>query len=58
MNEVASKHGVPVSIISDRDARTTSRFWQAFQGCFGNKLNLNTVYHSSTNGQSKGRFRL
>ena len=46
MNEVVSKHGVPMSIVSDRDARFTSRFWQAFQKYFGTKLNLSTVYHS------------
>ncbi|GJZ49932.1 putative reverse transcriptase domain-containing protein [Tanacetum coccineum] len=31
MKEVVSRHGVSVSIISDRDGRSTSQFWQAFQ---------------------------
>ena len=46
INEVVSKHRVPMLIVLDRDAITTSRFGQAFQECFGTKLNLNTVYHS------------
>ena len=53
MNEVVTRHGVPVSIVSGRDARFTSKFWQAFQECFRTKLKLSTTYHPQTDGQSE-----
>ena len=50
INEVTSKYGVSVSIVLDRHVKFTSRFWQAFQECFGTKLNLNTAYNPQTDG--------
>ncbi|GJY80831.1 putative reverse transcriptase domain-containing protein [Tanacetum coccineum] len=45
LNEIVYRHGVPVSIISDRDSRFTSRFWQSMQEALGTKLDMSTAYH-------------
>nr|GEU36453.1 putative reverse transcriptase domain-containing protein [Tanacetum cinerariifolium] len=41
MKEVVTRHGVPISIISDRDGRFTSLFWQALHKALGTRLNMN-----------------
>ncbi|GJS80822.1 putative reverse transcriptase domain-containing protein [Tanacetum coccineum] len=50
-DEIVARHGVPVSIISDREARFTSRLWQAFQKALGTRLDMSTTYHPRTDGQ-------
>nr|GFA04958.1 putative reverse transcriptase domain-containing protein [Tanacetum cinerariifolium] len=47
------KHGVPVSIISDRDPIFASRFWRSLQESLGTNLDMSTAYHPQTDGQSK-----
>ncbi|GKF03132.1 putative reverse transcriptase domain-containing protein, partial [Tanacetum coccineum] len=51
INEIIARHGVPVSIISDRDSHFTSRFWQSLQKALGTRLDLSTTYHPKTDGQ-------
>nr|GEX12891.1 putative reverse transcriptase domain-containing protein [Tanacetum cinerariifolium] len=53
LKEVVSKHEVPVSIISDRDGRFVSQFWQSLQESFGTQLDMSTTYHPKIDGQSK-----
>ncbi|GKE88255.1 putative reverse transcriptase domain-containing protein, partial [Tanacetum coccineum] len=36
INEIVARHGIPTSIVSDRDGRFTSRFWQTMQKSVGN----------------------
>ena len=53
LKEVVSRHGVPTSIISDRDARFTSELWQTMHKSFGSRLDMSTAYHPQTDGQSE-----
>ncbi|KAI3725191.1 hypothetical protein L1987_64969 [Smallanthus sonchifolius] len=53
IGEIVSRHGVPVSIISDTDSHFTSRIWQTLQRALGTRLDMSTTYHTQTDGQSE-----
>ena len=53
IKEIARLHGIPISIILDRDPRFTSRFWGKLQEALGTRLNFITMFHPHTDGQSK-----
>ncbi|GKG24908.1 putative reverse transcriptase domain-containing protein [Tanacetum coccineum] len=53
LNEIVARHGVPISIISNRDSRFTSRFWQSMQKALGTRLDMSTAYLPQTDGQSE-----
>ncbi|GKA79884.1 putative reverse transcriptase domain-containing protein [Tanacetum coccineum] len=53
LNEIVARYGVPISIISDRDSRFTSRFWQSMQEALGTRLDMSTAYHPQTDSQSE-----
>ncbi|GJX14756.1 putative reverse transcriptase domain-containing protein [Tanacetum coccineum] len=53
IKEIVSRHGVPISIISDCDSHFTSRFWKSLQNALGTQLDMSTVYHPKTDGQSE-----
>ncbi|GJW02994.1 putative reverse transcriptase domain-containing protein [Tanacetum coccineum] len=53
LKEVVMKHGIPVSIICDRDPRFASNFWKSLQKALGTSLDMSTAYHPQTDGQSE-----
>nr|GEW89435.1 retrotransposon protein, putative, Ty3-gypsy subclass [Tanacetum cinerariifolium] len=53
LKEVVTRHGIPVSIICNRDPRFTSNFWKEFQKAMGTRLDMSTTYHPETDGQSE-----
>ncbi|GJU96406.1 putative reverse transcriptase domain-containing protein [Tanacetum coccineum] len=53
LKEVVTKHGIPVSIICDRDPRFASNFWKSLQKALGTSLDMSTAYHPQTDGQSE-----
>ncbi|GKA58265.1 putative reverse transcriptase domain-containing protein [Tanacetum coccineum] len=53
LKEVVSRHGVSISIISDKDIKFTSHFWQSLQKALGTRMDISTAYHPQTNSQSR-----
>lgn len=50
VTNVVRLHGVPTSIVSDRDKVFTSKFWQALLRLQGTKLYMSSSYHPQTDG--------
>ncbi|GJZ01530.1 putative reverse transcriptase domain-containing protein [Tanacetum coccineum] len=53
LNRIVARHGIPASIICDRDRRFTSNFWKSFQKALGTDISMSTTYHPKTDGQSE-----
>jgi transposase InsO family protein len=46
-------HGMPSTIVSDRDTKFTSTFWRRLQERLGTKLAMSSSFHPQTDGQSE-----
>ncbi|GJX50874.1 putative reverse transcriptase domain-containing protein [Tanacetum coccineum] len=53
LNRIVARHGIPASIICDRDGRFTSNLKKSFQKALGTYISMSTAYHPETDGQSE-----
>ncbi|GKV24406.1 hypothetical protein SLEP1_g34021 [Rubroshorea leprosula] len=53
LKEIVRLHGIPVSMVSDRDSRFVSHLWGSIHNALGTTLNFSTAYHPQTDGQSE-----
>nr|GEV73613.1 reverse transcriptase domain-containing protein [Tanacetum cinerariifolium] len=52
INEIVARHGVLVSIISDRDGQFVLCIWKALQKALGTRLDMSMTYHPKTDDQT------
>ncbi len=57
LREIVRLHGLPESIVSDRDTKFTSKFWKELHRLIGVKLLMSTAFHPQTDGTSERMVR-
>ncbi|OAY81215.1 Transposon Ty3-G Gag-Pol polyprotein [Ananas comosus] len=57
LDEIVRLHGVPASIVSDRDTRFVSHFWRSLQEALGTRLDFSTAFHPQSDGSLSDMLR-
>ncbi len=57
LQKIVHLHGLPQSIVSDRDPKFTSKFWRELHRLMGTRLLMSTVFHPQTDGTSEQTIR-
>ncbi|CAI7905246.1 unnamed protein product [Closterium sp. NIES-54] len=52
-DRIITIHGIPATLISDRDPKFTSKLWKELMGLLGTKLAMSSAYHPQTDGQTE-----
>ncbi|CAI7805937.1 unnamed protein product [Closterium sp. NIES-54] len=52
-DRIITIHGIPATLISDRDPKFTSKFWKELMGLLGTKLAMSSAYHPQIDGQTE-----
>ena len=58
IDHVFKLHGLPETIISDRDPRFTAGLWKAVFNAWGTKIAMSSSYHPQTDGQTERQMRV
>ncbi|GJP29614.1 hypothetical protein CLOM_g18793, partial [Closterium sp. NIES-68] len=53
ISTVVRVHGIPATIISNRDPKFTLKFWQDMRARYGTRLQFSSAYHPQTDGQTE-----
>src|SRR5271154_1807871 len=57
MEHIVRLHGLPESIVSDRDSKFTAKFWRKLHRLMGTKMLMSTAFHPQTDGASERAIR-
>ena len=57
LDRIYSQHGMPLSIVSDRDSKFTAHFWEKLMELLGTDLKMSSARHPETDGQSERTIR-